>query len=109
MKKERTNQDRQRWSVQELDILCDCRQKGVTFREIREKYFPFRSEKSLTERARRSGLAASYGEWTSEKSRILLNGVKAGKKYREIRKSLPEFSEIALKVKYFRLSSGKRE
>ena len=95
-----------RWSITDEKILHSERESGKGFSEIRNERFPERSEKSLSEKARREGWKFRNTErWTDELRNILIEKRLNGLSFSDIAKleAFQGFSENAIKIEHHRL------
>ncbi len=92
-----------KWTDEELCILADEREKKTAFSEIQKRLFPYRSEKSITEKAFREGLQHGYGCWNDELEKTLVKLRKQGKTFSEIKTFFPNHSLTSLRIKAMRL------
>jgi hypothetical protein len=92
-----------KWTYEEFYILTDCREKKISFSEIQKNFFPYRTEKSITEKALREGLTNGYTIFSPSENQKFFQLLKERKSFREIKKSFSDVSIVALRIKAMRL------
>jgi len=92
-----------RWTDTELEQLIEAREQKISFAEIQKRFFPYRSEKSITEKAFREGLQRGYTIFSSSEKQRFYSLLSERKNFREIQKAFPGVSMVALRLKAMRL------